>query len=163
MGTNYYRIPTAEEMEQRRIRLQVRIIGLKITPDLIESNFAYIEDPSDQWTKLSPWDEFIDGTKIHLGKRSSGWKFLWNWNHRKYYKKKEDLLAFISSGRVVDEYGMEQSQDEFVEMALLWGQEDGWDIESYHRDNPDSRRIWPNEKHEEYIDGLRVSTSTEFS
>jgi hypothetical protein len=163
MGTNYYRIPTAEEMEERRTRLQAKIIGLKLTPDLIERNFAYIEDPNDQWTRLSPWDEFLDGANVHLGKRSGGWKFLWNWNHRKYYKTKEDLLSFIQSGRVVNEYGDEFPQEEFIEMALSWGQEDGLDIESYHRENPDARRIWANEKHEEYIDGLRVSTSTEFS
>lgn len=164
MGTNFYRIPTAEEMEERRIRLQARVIGLKLTPDLVETGFAYIDDPDDEWTRLSPWDEFLNGSSVHLGKRSSGWKFLWNWNKQRYYKTKDDLLAFIRSGRVVDEYGQEfLSQDEFIEMALSWGKEDGWDIESYHRDNPDSRRIWSNEKHEEYIDGLRVSTSTEFS
>ena len=163
MGTNYYRIPTAEEMEERRIRLQARVIGLKLTPDLVERGFAYIDDPSDEWTRLSPWDEFLDGARVHLGKRSGGWKFLWNWNHRKYYKTKEDLLSFIRSGRVVNEYGDESTQDEFIEMALSWGQEDGWDIESYHRDNPEAHRNWANEKHEEYIDGLRVSTSTEFS
>ena len=79
MGTNYYRIPTAEEMEERRIRLQARVIGLKLTPDLVERGFAYIDDPSDEWTRLSPWDEFLDGARVHLGKRSGGWKFLWNW------------------------------------------------------------------------------------
>ena len=163
MGTNFYRIPSVDEMEERKIRLQARIIGLKLTPDLVENCFAYIDDPDDQWTRLSPWDEFVNGTRVHLGKRSGGWKFLWNWNKQKYYKSKEELLDFVRSGRIVDEYGEEISAEEFIEMALSWGQEDGWDSESYHRDNPDSRSIWSNEKHEEYIDGLRVSTSTDFS
>jgi len=163
VGTNFYRIPSVDEMEERKIRLQARIIGLKLTPDLVENCFAYIDDPDDEWTRLSPWDEFVNGTRVHLGKRSGGWKFLWNWNKEKYYSSKEELLEFTRSGRVVDEYGEEIPAEEFIEMALSWGQEDGWDSESYHRDNPDSRRIWSNEKHEEYIEGLRVSTSTDFS
>ena len=55
-------------------------------------------------------------------------------------------------------------QEEFIQMALSWGQEDGWDIETYYKEHPDHRMsFFSNEKHEEYIDGLRVSPSTEFS
>jgi len=42
MGTNYYRIPTESEMEERRDRLRTRLIGLKMTPDLIADRFRYI-------------------------------------------------------------------------------------------------------------------------
>ena len=41
MGTNFYRIPTEEEMQDRKDRLQARIIGLKLTPELIERNFRF--------------------------------------------------------------------------------------------------------------------------
>ena len=51
--------------------------------------------------------------------------------------------------------------EEFIKMALEWGQEEGWDIESYHKENPE-RNVWGDRRHEEYIDGLRVSTSTDF-
>jgi hypothetical protein len=54
-------------------------------------------------------------------------------------------------------------QEEFIQMALQWGQENGWDIETYHKENPDRGDFILNRKHEEYLDGLRVSTSTEFS
>ena len=48
-------------------------------------------------------------------------------------------------------------------MALEWGQEDGWDIETYYKENPSHRISFiHNQKHEDYLDGLRVSTSTEF-
>jgi len=50
-----------------------------------------------------------------LGKRSSGWKFLWNWNDSKYYKTKEELFEFIRSGRVVNEYGDQMDQEEFIQ------------------------------------------------
>ena len=65
---------------------------------------------------------------------------------------------------MVDEYGELMGQEEFIQMALQWGQEDGWDIETYYKENPSHRISFIHDKkHEEYLDGLRVSTSTEFS
>jgi hypothetical protein len=116
-----------------------------------------------EWDAISLWSEFLEGTSIHLGKRSGGWKFLWNWNNGKYYKTKEELFEFIRDGRVVDEYGQQIDVEEFITMALDWGKEDGWDSETYYKDHPEHRTHWSSEKHEEYIDGLRVSTSTDFS
>ena len=71
-----------------------------INPGQIERGFRSIS--VGEWDSISPWEEFLDGTNVHLGKRSSGWKFLWNWNDSKYYKTKEELFEFIRSGRVVD-------------------------------------------------------------
>jgi hypothetical protein len=42
-----------------------------------------------------------------------------------------DLFKFIRDGRVVDEYGEQIDVEEFITMALDWGKEDGWDIETY--------------------------------
>jgi hypothetical protein len=125
MGTNYYRIPTASEVER---------------------GFRYIETDSDlpHLDIANPWDEFIEGTSIHLGKRSMGWKFCWNFHKEKYYKDKESLLNFIRSGRVMDEYGEEMNVEEFITMALEWGQPNGLVADKE-------------------VDGLRVSSSTEFS
>jgi hypothetical protein len=163
MGTNFYRVPKGHEMIKREQNLRMRIDAMDtINPSHIERGFRSIE--VGEWDSISPWEEFLEGTNIHLGKRSYGWKFLWNWNDSKYYKTKEELFGFIRSGRVVDEYGRQMDQEEFIQMALEWGQEDGWDIETYYKENP-SHRIGfiHNEKHEEYIEDLRVSTSVEFS
>jgi hypothetical protein len=161
MGTNYYRVPQGHEMIKREQKFRIRINEMdSVNAGQIERGFRSIS--VGEWDYMSPWDEFLDGTNIHLGKRSSGWKFLWNWNDSKYYKTKEELFEFIKSGRVVDEYGELMNQEEFIQMALSWGQEDGWDIETYHKENPE-RNVWGQSKHEEYLDGLRVSTSTEFS
>jgi len=164
MGTNYYRIPKSKEMMERHQKLHNRITRLDwFNPSLIERNFSDIEDPKNSWAMLNPWDEFTYDMKIHLGKRSGGWKFIWNWNSSKFYKTKEELFKFIRNGRVVDEYGELMDTEEFIQMALSWGQEDGWDIETYYQKNPDHRISFiHNQKHEEYIDGLRVSTSTDF-
>jgi len=61
---------------------------------------------------------------------------------------KIELFKFIRSGRVVDEYGEIMDVEEFIQMALDWGKEDGWDLKSYYNQNPDSRRVWANEDHE---------------
>ena len=163
MGTNYYRVPQGHEMIKREQKLRMRIDAMdSVNPEKIERGFRSIS--VGEWDFFSPWEEFLEGTNIHLGKRSGSWKFLWNWNDSKYYKTKEELFKFIRSGRVVDEYGKVIDQEEFIQMALSWGQEDGWDIETYYKEHPDHRMsFFSNEKHEEYIDGLRVSPSTEFS
>ncbi len=165
MGTNYYRIPTEAEMEAKRQALLLKMSIINLTPENIERKFAF--PVKDSFDYENPWDRFINNTRIHLGKRSGGWKFCWNFNDNKYYSTKEELLAFIRSGRVVNEYGKEEAVEEFIDMALNWGEPDGWvHNEAYEqqklKQNPNSHihgsKYWDKE-----IDGLRVSTSTEFS
>jgi hypothetical protein len=117
MGTNYYRIPSVEEMEKRKQELIDNINSIDISPSSIERKFATIQKEND-WDNYSIWDLFTDGTNIHLGKRSSGWKFLWNFNDKNFYSNKEELLNFIRTGRVIDEYGKEMDVEDFITMAL---------------------------------------------
>jgi hypothetical protein len=166
MGTNYYRIPLASEMEERKQTLIQRVMDLDLTPSNIERGFNV--DKKDSWEWSSAWDDFLDGTKIHLGKRSSGWKFCWNFHKNKHYSNKEELLSFIRSGRVVDEYGKEWDVEEFITMALEWGQPDGLVVNNEYRRAERAKGhgvVWlNNEKYDDLIiDGLRVSSSTEFS
>jgi len=164
MGTNYYRIPKASEVEKKKELLESRIHKMPITPSSIERGFRYIDNPNDEWSSLSPWDEFIEGTNIHLGKRSGGWKFCWNFHNNQYYKDKESLLNFIRSGRVVNEYGTEMDREEFITMALEWGHPNGLVAdEKYFDKNPHSWMSNPSDYFDKEIDGLRVSSSTEFS
>ena len=143
-------------------KLRMRIDEMDtINPREISGGFRTIS--VGEWNMISPWAEFVAGTKIHLGKRSSGWKFIWNWNDGKYYKTKDQLFKFIRSGRVVDEYGHQMNVEEFITMALEWGKEEGWDVETYYKEYPEHRIPSSRGVYEEYIDGLRVSTSTEFS
>jgi hypothetical protein len=76
---------------------------------------------------------------IHLGKRSCGWKFLWNTNmtfdhsHKvigKLYDLTQDSLFSLIRNpeyEVFDEYNELQDKDEFIKMALEWGEDDGYD------------------------------------
>ena len=164
MGTNYYRIPTQSEMETRKSKLIKDIVDLDISPSNIETAFRQYKS-EDSWGSESAWDMFIEGTSIHLGKRSSGWKFCWNFHKDKYYKDKESLLNFIRTGRVVDEYGEEVDVEEFITMALEWGQPDGLvaDKEYFDSTNHHSWMSNPSDYYDKEVDGLRVSSSTQFS
>ncbi len=165
MGTNYYRIPTEGEMEKRKKRLQTRINNMDMSPGSIERGIPLTEEYSDSWDTHTPWSEFLDDVSIHLGKRSSGWKFCWNFHKDKYYTNKEELLTFIRAGRVVDEYGTEITPDEFIQMALEWGQPNGWvhNAEYEREQAKNGHHTWGPNYYDLMIDGLRVSTSTEFS
>ena len=165
MGTNYYRIPTEEEIETRKEQLLARVHEMPVTPSFIENDFRFIDNPNDEWSSLSPWDEFVEGTSIHLGKRSSGWRFCWNFHDNRYYQDRASLLAFVRSGRVVDEYGESWDAERFIEMALEWGEPDGLVADAEYF-NSTEHHAWmsnPEAYYDQEIDGLRVSASTEFS
>ena len=163
MGTNYTRIPKTEEMEAKRKRLVKTVKDLTMEPSFIEREFQITNE--DSWDSESPWDKFLDGTAIHLGKRSSGWKFCWNFNDNKYYSSKEELIQFVLSGRVVDEYGEEIDPQEFLDMAFAWGEPDGLVVDAEYFEK-NERMSWmsnPSDYYDKIVDGLRVSSSTEFS
>ena len=158
MGTNYSRIPKSKDIAYKHALMVEKIMKLDIWDAAnVNNHFRVIEN---EFGRTSPWEEFTDELTVHLGKRSMGWKFLWNFNEDKFFKDKESLLEFIKSGRILDEYGDELSQDEFIEMSFSWGQEDGFDSESYYLKYPESRNSWS--KPERYVDGLRISDSTDF-
>ena len=166
MGTNYYRVPKSHEVVEKMQKLNIRIGEMDLwSPNEAKNQFRTI--PVTEYQYMTPWDEFIDGLSVHLGKRSSGWKFCWNFNGNEHYSNKKELLKFIRSGRVVDEYGMEIDPEEFIKMALEWGQPDGAVFdEKYERE---LKKKFPNsymhgpEDYDLEIDGLRVSRSTDFS
>lgn len=164
MGTNFYRIPKESEMKERKEKLEARIKEMKIDVKNIDLRFRTIKSDSNLpfWDTIDPWDEFIEGISVHIGKRSGGWKFLWNWNDSEHYDTKEELFSFIRSGRIIDEYGKLVDSEEFIEMATNWCL-DGWDNEKYLEEHPDHRNPFWSGTHEEYIEDLRVSSYTDFS
>ena len=164
MGTNYYRIPTQSELETRKAKLIKDISDLDISPLNIESGFRQYKS-EDGWDQESAWDMFIEGTSIHLGKRSSGWKFCWNFHNNKYYSNREEMIKFVLSGRVVDEYGEQIDSQEFLDMAFAWGEPDGLVADKVYFDSTNHHN-WmsnPSAYYDREVDGLRVSSSIEFS
>ena len=167
MSTNYYRIPKQKVVREKYLELAEQVSSMDIfSPGQIYNEFRTIEKGFERW---NPWDNFIEGLNIHIGKRSSGWKFLWNFQDGKFYTNKEELLKFIRSGRIVDEYGELQNTEEFIKMALEWGQPDGYVLDENYvkqqRKQPNYRPSFINMSnyYDKEVDGLRVSSSVEFS
>jgi hypothetical protein len=152
-------------METRKQTLIGFVNNLELSPENIEGGFRTIS-PSKDWEWFSPWEMFLMDTNIHLGKRSSGWKFCWNFHKDKYYHDKESLLDFIRSGRVVDEYGEEQNVNEFIVMALNWGEPEVLVVNEIYRIQQRSKAAGSFFDKPEYddriVDGLRVSSSDDF-
>lgn len=165
MGTNYYRIPTVDEMESKKQKLIDDVVALDLSVENIERGFH--TEIENSWQTESPWDRFIRDTNIHLGKRSGGWLFCWNFHSNKYYSNKEELLNFIRSGRVVNEYGEELGVEVFIEMALTWEQPNGRTVNPQYRKEERLKGMgsfFDDSRYDDkIIDGLRVSSSTEFS
>jgi hypothetical protein len=163
MGTNYYRVPKSHEVVEKMQKLNMRIGEMDVW-SASEAKNGFRTIPVTEYQYMTPWDEFIDGMSIHLGKRSSGWKFLWNFHGNAHYSNKEELLNYIRTGRIVDEYGMEIDPEEFIKMALEWGQPDGAVFnEEYEKKNPNLGRFFHGPEHYDLdVDGLRVSRSTDF-
>ena len=135
MGTNFYaRIIPKQEDKQKLI-------------DAINNNqYDVIEDlTSELYGRRDDYSGV--GNEIHLGKRSGGWKFLWNPNVIKvwdseacdyaynyvYPLTKEGITNFVMREDVIitDEYGEQQDPKEFLEMAFSWGEPDGYTGKTY--------------------------------
>lgn len=162
MSTNYYAhiIPTKERKQKLHDAIEAN--DFQQVKTLVEEMYGNIEKSYE--------DNKLLGGTVHLGKRSGGWKFLWNpnvyiqcnghmedVNGRRMYVPdpytaiyfypltKKGIKAFIDREDVLifDEYGEQQDKEEFWQMALKWGYEKddkGLDAAGYEKDYPDSYR-----------------------
>lgn len=201
MGTNYFAhiIPSMEK-KKKLTELIINSTNFREIMDLTSEMFGYFDEYSHT------------GGIIHLGKRSGGWKFLWdpniyrirnghtepvevepghikhNWvkdpdtSFMLYPLTKEGIKNFIDREdiEIYDEYRRLQNKEEFFKMALDWidwNGKEAWDGESYEKEHPSKFNYhteycdflsslgynikWP--WTDFYNDGLRFSTSTNFS
>lgn len=155
MGTNYYAVK----------KLPNSIKG-KIC-DLIENDLY--EEANELFN--------TNYEKIHIGKQSCGWKFLFNYNHFKYYDlTKESINNFLRNDEIIffDEYGRIINVDNFWEMVENNKNKlDNMEFYSKSESLPfilleesipyDLKDKYDVEGYEFYSDGLRFSSSTNFS
>lgn len=146
MGTNFYAriIPTEEMKETLKRAIDNNSYGEII--HLVDTFYGDVHNECGCG--------YVGGN-VHLGKRSMGWKFLWNpnvyeipqghndedgqwrWDPSKSYcyydLTREGLKKFIDREdvEIYDEYHRLWDKEEFWKMALEWGQEDGWDGDTY--------------------------------
>lgn len=159
MGTNFYAVIPVKKRDKEKAKKLIDENKFKEAADLLE-----------------------DMTKeIHLGKRSAGWKFLFNANLGKYYElTREGINKFFAKNNVIikDEYGSKYTADEFWESELKGFLDKGYDLESYYNDHPSEIRSYiyysrpippelkkykPNKYGEFYSDGLRFTITEDFS
>lgn len=143
MGTNFYaRIIPKEDEKNELIN---KIVNNKF--DEIEDLASELYGNRNEYTR--------EGNVIHLGKRSCGWKFLWNpniirycdgyidpetkefvpvWKYDQVYPlTKQGITDFVMRDDVIiyDEYSEQEDPMEFPQMAFSWGQEDGYTSKTY--------------------------------
>jgi hypothetical protein len=160
MGTNFY------------VKLPI-----KVRKNIKERIIKLIE--SDDWEMAH--DEIqkhvkIDENTVHIGKRSYGWKFLFDAHYAKYYDfNKKSITEFMKKGKLVDEYGEEYTPEKFWKSVSEF--EDGEDAESYEQKynknsqpmmttvTPDKvfEKYNPNRYGEFYGDGLRFTIFEDFA
>lgn len=138
MSTNYYlkRIPTSEEIHNcEKCLLSRRLEDNGYTDFIIGET-----DSVEYWLNVMT-------EKIHLGKFSDGWKFLFR-THKEYYS--DDLASVfqfigicLSSGKwmLINEYGDDVDVKEFKDMVKRT-MKDGIDIEEYWKKYPDRNTGW---------------------
>ena len=155
MGTNYYAVK----------KLPNSIKG-KIC-DLIENDLY--EEANELFN--------TNYEKIHIGKQSCGWKFLLNYNHFKYYDlTKESINNFLRNDEIIffDEYGRVIDVDNFWEMVEnnknkldnmeYYSKSESLPFMLFEESIPyDLKDKYDVEGYEFYSDGLRFSSSTNFS
>ena len=147
MGTNYYAIKKIDDELQEKLIAPVKARDVEGIRDILPD-------------------------RVHIGKKSHGWKFFFNHNDWKYFpESREYLNAFLSQCNILDEYGSNISLEEFWDIAThKEGEIDNkeyftnWD--KYNVDSFSGEALPKPNLHygdlEEYHDGLLFSTSTDF-
>lgn len=161
MGTNYYkRIPLNKEQKEV---LHKMIDNNQFDIDEYGNiNFNY----SEELDKLH-----FNPTEVHIGKRSAGWKFLFESHNWKYFNNRDghSIIKWIkdtSDGSIIiDENGEVISPEELIEIIETSYDKDYkggelWDSKTYSASHP---HCYSGEDYEVYVGKYRVSTAGSFS
>jgi hypothetical protein len=151
MGTNFYYITPISESEQQELK------------DMITSkiDFCDLRDKIDIVKKCH---------YVHLGKRSYGWQFLWDYHEGKFFKDNlQSIQEYLKNGggEIQDECGEKITIDDFFndEIKSCLYKDDTHDtLESYYAKDPTRNKWGVRPSREEFIskDGLRFSKNEDF-
>lgn len=102
MGTNFYARIIPKEEDIKRVH---RIIDDYLTGNTLEIDDDILKDTVQ---------------KIHLGKRSSGWQFLWQANPKYYQDNLESIKEFLSRDDVIiyNEYEERFTLEKFLDKEI---------------------------------------------
>ena len=166
MGMNFYaKKITNKETKQRLTNIIKDDMPTK--QELYELiNNGSIEDVSEKLYEL--WNNFSttydkENKSIHLGKRSGGWQFLWQFHDGKFYSDNlNSIKEFLNNPdyQIVDECGDVFTTEEFLNDEIghcLYKTDDLWDLEHYWKVNPPAHDYMYSHLNDEWTskDGLR--------
>jgi hypothetical protein len=169
MGTNFYKVlkPKYTKKQKAEITKKINEQTKKLKEYFNDNNYIDrydIEDYYEMLNKLRP-------VRVHLGKRSCGWQFLWNHNNEKYYKKTlQSIREFLDedNGFIIDEYGERFTTEQFLNDEIgeaMYNDPDRFINGPQH--DAEYKNICAYVKCSNYEfttdEGLRFSTSTEFA
>jgi hypothetical protein len=167
VGTNYYAILTEKEINEKKIKLMQRVIDLDLSHKGMLNGFTWYRS-KDDYDTVDPWSEFLEDVKIHIGKSSGGWKFIFNKNRWRFYSDIKSLKQFMKKRVIVDEYSRIVSFDEFwkmVEEKQLNGTDSKTYYESKKGENVSAvykESMRENGYYEDKIEGYIFSHSDDF-
>ena len=156
MGTNFYAIILPTKKRKQELIDAINNDDAYSVKDICEENY-------NQIGKYNVSDYGI----LHLGKRSIGWKFLWdpnvyevNGQIKQFYDfNKESIRKFLSQDNI-------KIVDEFMEIALNWcpdGMDGTKDIDYCYKNITLSKLGIHQIGNDFFSDGLRFAAFTDFS
>jgi hypothetical protein len=168
MGTNFYKVlkPKYTKKQKAEITKKINEQTKKLKEYFNDNNYIDRYDIEDYYEMLNE----LRPVRVHLGKRSWGWQFLWNHNNEKYYKKTlQSIKEFLDedNGFIVNEYGERFTTEQFLNDEIgeaMYNDPDRF-INGYQHDEKEkSVYSWAKCSKYEFTtsEGLRFSTSTEF-
>lgn len=110
MGTNFYFVRPISQSKKDEIKQRIDKI------DNIDDIYEMINDILKPQINSSTDDNIYN---VHIGKRSCGWQFLFSsgiydyWDFKSEPFNKESIIAWLSTGIVVDEYGEKYTPEQF--------------------------------------------------
>lgn len=127
------------------------------------------ELPNDLYDIKAKLDELEKSHYIHLGKRSYGWQFLWDYHKGKFYEPTlKSIINYLHKheGIIENEYGEIFTIEEFfgdeIEDCLL-NDDKHCNARQYYQKHPEEPLHYNIDNHEFMSDGLRFSKDEDFS
>lgn len=157
MGTNFYCREKISKKSRKQIQSLLSDLYKRIeNADESADEFADIVNTYDTYKESI--EECIP-EEVHLGKRSCGWQFLWDYHNGKYYESNlESIKKYLSDKKIYDEYGriftLEQFFNDEIKYCLYKTEDlyDGMEFGSQYSSHYFKSK-----------DGLRFSIDEDFS
>ena len=169
MGTNFYakRLPTRRRKEKLINLVYDQMDVVKIVKMIDEGDFYAAKNTVNEFAEALEKTIDEQEKRVHIGKRSYGWQFLWQYYGGKYYKDNlASIRAFLSDPDIVieNEYHETFTVDEFFDKEvsdILYKTDELFDLPSYYKHcREKGERLFESGYDTEFTsdDGLRFCT-----